>query len=98
VLAGGIPIFVSTRRLKSDITNPRLLQRASAIRQRFFRTFTVTNNINSSQYIYFFVVDLPARNITNVPSAWDPNVWPSWDNLGFTEGLLGNCVCVFVLR
>lgn len=47
--------------------------------------FSVTNNLNPSDMdIYFFGVELDTgRNIAGSPAGYDPNAWPSWDNLGY---------------
>jgi hypothetical protein len=44
--------------------------------------FSVTNTLGGSNYIYFFGVELPARDITGSPSGWNPNMHISWDNAG----------------
>jgi hypothetical protein len=46
--------------------------------------FTVTNNIKPADMdIYFFGVELSARDIVGSPTNWDPNVWASWNNSGY---------------
>lgn len=40
--------------------------------------FTVNNNIQEGQEIYFFGVKLSDRNIISSPSGFDPNSWSSW--------------------
>lgn len=42
--------------------------------------FSITNNLNLGQDIYFFGVALSQRNITASPSGFNPNAWPSWSN------------------
>jgi hypothetical protein len=44
--------------------------------------FSVTNNLGvATQRIYFFGVELDARDIVASPPGWDPDAWPSWNNL-----------------
>lgn len=45
--------------------------------------FSVTNTLGDGNEIYFFGVQLPARNITASPTGWNPDIWPSWDNTGY---------------
>jgi hypothetical protein len=46
--------------------------------------FSVYNNMfGTSQDIYFFGVQLGARNITGSPTDYDPNVWPTWNNASY---------------
>jgi hypothetical protein len=44
--------------------------------------FTVTNNLPNTNEIYFFGVQLTTgRNIAGSPGNFDPNTWPTWDNV-----------------
>jgi hypothetical protein len=45
--------------------------------------FSVTNTLGDSNDIYFFGVQLPARNITGSPAGWDPNLQTSWNNTSY---------------
>ncbi|MFY9234123.1 MAG: PEP-CTERM sorting domain-containing protein [Fimbriimonadaceae bacterium] len=46
--------------------------------------FSVENTLGvNNMDIYFFGVQLSARDITGSPTTWDPNTWTSWDNSGF---------------
>jgi len=45
--------------------------------------FSVTNNLGGANEIYFFGVDLPARDIVGSPTEWNPNSWPTWDNIPY---------------
>jgi hypothetical protein len=45
--------------------------------------FSVTNNLPSALNqlgIYFFGVELDARDIVGTPAGYDPDVWTTWDN------------------
>ena len=42
--------------------------------------FSVTNNLGNTNDIYFFGVQLPARDIVASPGGFDPNIWLTWDN------------------
>ena len=43
--------------------------------------FSITNTLGiPDQQIYFFGVELPARDILNSPTEWDPDLWTSYDN------------------
>ena len=43
--------------------------------------FSVTNTLGiPEQQIYFFGVQLPARDIAGSPTEWDPDIWPTWSN------------------
>jgi hypothetical protein len=45
--------------------------------------FSVTNTLGDANNIYFFGVQLPARDITASPTGWDPDQWTSWNNSGY---------------
>lgn len=47
--------------------------------------FSVQNTLNpAGMDIYFFGVELDTgRNIAGSPAGFDPDVWTSWDNLGY---------------
>lgn len=53
--------------------------------------FSVTNNILNGQSIYFFGVDLSARNIVGSPAGFNPNSWTSWNNCSYG----GSCSVVY---
>ena len=42
--------------------------------------FTVTNNLNTGEDIYFFGVQLSAPGITNSPGSFNSTVWSTWNN------------------
>jgi hypothetical protein len=42
--------------------------------------FSVTNNLNGTNDIYFFGVQLATRDIVGSPPFFDPNLQTSWDN------------------
>src|SRR5687767_4394935 len=46
--------------------------------------FSVTNNLNAGQDIYFFGVELSARDIVGSPTGFDPNAWNTW-TVGLTS-------------
>jgi hypothetical protein len=48
--------------------------------------FSVTNNLGDNNNIYFFGVQLPARDITASPSGWDPDAWPSFNPSDYISG------------
>ena len=45
--------------------------------------FSVTNNLNWGQDVYFFGVQLAARDIVSSPASFNPNSWTSWNNSGY---------------
>ncbi|MES2017899.1 MAG: PEP-CTERM sorting domain-containing protein [Pseudomonadota bacterium] len=53
--------------------------------------FSVANNINAGQDIYFFGVDLAARDIVASPGGFNPNAWYSWNNCWYG----GSCSLVY---
>jgi len=48
--------------------------------------FTVNNNIQAGQEIYFFGVKLSDRNIISSPGNFDPDAWSSWGDNHFYGG------------
>ncbi|HXY53066.1 MAG TPA: PEP-CTERM sorting domain-containing protein [Nitrospirota bacterium] len=42
--------------------------------------FSLTNNLGGSNLIYFFGLELPARDIIGTPAGWYPDAWKSWNN------------------
>jgi hypothetical protein len=55
----------------------------SGVSGNYSLDFSVTNTLGGTNDIYFFGVQLPARDITGSPPGWDPNAWPTWNNSGF---------------
>ncbi len=53
--------------------------------------FSVANNINASQSIYFFGVDLSARDIVASPGAFNPNQFSTWNNCPYG----GSCTTIY---
>lgn len=46
--------------------------------------FSVENTLGvDNMDIYFFGVQLSARDITGSPTNWDPNAWTAWDNAAY---------------
>lgn len=47
--------------------------------------FSLTNNISATgnMNVYFFGVDLAARDIVGSPVGWNPDVWLSWSNVPY---------------
>ena len=45
--------------------------------------FSVTNNLGGTNNVYFFGVELPARDIVSSPLNWNPNQWPAWNNFSY---------------
>ncbi len=41
--------------------------------------FSVTNNIDSNQRIYFFGTRLSGSGVTGSPADWDSSTWPIWN-------------------
>lgn len=50
----------------------------------WFLDFTVTNNmLGTTQDVYFFGVQLGARDIVGSPSGYDSNSWTAWSNTSY---------------
>jgi hypothetical protein len=54
--------------------------------------FSVTNNLTGAHAVYFFGVELPARDIVGSPAGWDPDSWLTWTNtaLGSSSTVYNN--------
>lgn len=48
--------------------------------------FSLTNNLGGTNDIYFFGVELEARNIAGSPANWDPNAQSSWNTFIYSGG------------
>lgn len=48
--------------------------------------FSIANNLGGTNDIYFFGVELGARNIAGSPANWDPNAQNSWNTFLYVGG------------
>ena len=78
-----VVFFVSSILSSTSFAMPIVSYAVSGSANDWTLDFSVTNNLGGTNYIYFFGVDLPARNITGTPANWYQNAHTSWNNTAF---------------
>jgi len=74
-------VFIATSILTStSFAMPIVSYSVNGSANNWTLDFSVTNNLGGSNYIYFFGVELPARDITGKPTGWHSDIWKSWNN------------------
>jgi len=73
-------VFIATSILTStSFAMPIVSYSVNGSANNWTLDFSVTNNLGGSNYIYFFGVELPARDITGTPTSWNSNGYESWN-------------------
>ena len=77
-------VFMATSILRStSLAMPIVTYTVDGSANNWTLDFSVTNDLGGSNYIYFFGLDLPARDIIGTPAGWYPDAWKSWNNYAY---------------